>query len=150
MLCTIWYMTDPSATITIAATAERAWALISDVRHWPDLLPTTVTSVTPVDAARPDGAGARYVMEQPRIPKATWEILEWAPAHHFAWQSAAPGVRTTGSHVVEPTGDGGCRVTLAITWSGPLAPVVRLAYGRLTQRYVDTEAGQLKARAEGA
>ena len=143
-------MTDPSVTIAIAAPAERAWALISDVRHWPDLLPTTVTSVTPVDAGRPDGVGAAYVMEQPRIPRATWQILEWAPSQRFTWQSAMPGVRTTGSHTVEPTDDGGCRVTLSIAWSGPLAPVVRLVYGRLTQRYVDIEAGQLKTRAEGA
>ena len=149
-MCTIWYMTDPSATVSIAAPPDRAWALISDVRHWPDLLPTTVTSVTPVDTGRPDGVAARYVMEQPRIPRATWEILQWAPTRYFAWQSAAPGVRTTGSHTVEPHGDGGCRVTLAISWSGPLAPLVRLAYGRLTQRYVDIEAGQLKARAEEA
>jgi uncharacterized membrane protein len=141
-------MNDPRSTTTIDAPAQRAWAHISDVRHWPDLLPTTVTSVTPVDAGRPDGVGARYVMEQPRIPRSTWEILEWAPPHHFSWQSAVPGVRTTGSHTVEPTDDGGCRVTLAIAWSGPLAPVVRLAYRRLTQRYVDIEGGQLKARAE--
>ncbi len=83
-MCTIWYMTDPSATVSIAAPPDRAWALISDVRHWPDLLPTTVTSVTPVDTGRPDGVAARYVMEQPRIPRATWEILEWAPTRYFA------------------------------------------------------------------
>ena len=141
-------MTEPTATVAVDAPPERAWSLISDVRHWPDLLPTTVTSVTPLDASRPEEPGARYVMEQPRIPRATWEILEWAPPGRFTWQSRSPGVRTTGTHVVEPTSDGGCRVSLAIAWSGPLAPVVRLAYGRLTQRYVDTEAGQLKRRAE--
>ncbi len=141
-------MTEPLATVAVDAPPERVWALISDVRHWPDLLPTTVRSVTPVDDARPDEPGARYVMEQPRIPRATWEILEWAPPGRFTWQSRSPGVRTTGTHIVEPAPSGGTRVSLAITWSGPLAPVVRLAYGRLTQRYVDTEAGQLKARAE--
>ena len=61
-------MTDPSATVTIAAPADRAWALISDVRHWPDLLPTTVTSVTPVDASRPDGVGARSSWSAPHTP----------------------------------------------------------------------------------
>ena len=140
-------MTGPSSTLRIAAPPATVWALISDVRRWPDLLPTTVTSVTPVEPDRPEEPGARYVMEQPRIPRATWEMLEWAPPHRFVWQSRSPGVRTTGTHVVEPSSDG-CLVTLSIAWDGPLAPLVRLAYGRLTQRYVDTEAGQLKRRAE--
>ena len=60
------------------------------------------------------------------------------------------GVTTTGSHVVEPLPAGGSRATLAIEWTGPLAAVVRLAYGKLTQRYVDIEAGNLKDRAEAA
>ncbi len=141
---------DALATAAVQAPAQRVWALICDVRHWPDLLPTTVTSVTPVDPGRPEEPGARYVMEQPRIPRATWEMLEWAPPHRFVWSSRSPGVRTTGTHVVEPTGDDTCRVSLAITWSGPLAPVVRRVYGRLTQRYVDTEAAQLTRRAETA
>jgi hypothetical protein len=140
-------MIAPTATVTIRTRPENAWALISDVRHWPDLLPTTVRSVTPVEPARPEEPGACYVMEQPRIPRATWEMLEWAPPSRFVWQSRSPGVRTTGTHVVEPSGDG-CVVTLAIAWDGPLAPLVRRAYGRLTQRYVDTEAVQLKHRAE--
>jgi uncharacterized protein YndB with AHSA1/START domain len=143
-------MTDLTTTAVVNAPPERVWALISDVRHWPDLLPTTVTSVTAVDVTRPEEPGARYVMEQPRIPRATWTMLEWAPPRRFVWQSAMPGVRTTGTHVVDPTADGGARLTLGIAWTGPLAPLVRLAYGRLTQRYVDIEAGQVKARAEAS
>jgi len=137
-----------SSTTTIAAPPERVWSLISDVRHWPQLLPATVTSVTPLDPDRPEEVGARYVMEQPRLPRATWELTEWAPDRRFTWRSAMPGVTTTGSHVVEALPDGTTRVTLAIDWSGPLAGLVRLAYGRLTQRYVDIEGGNLKERAE--
>lgn len=137
-----------SSTTDIDAPAERVWALISDVRQWPVLLPTSVTSVTPVDPVRPEEVGARYVMEQPRIPRATWELTQWSPPHRFVWRSSMPGVRTTGSHDVEPLEDGRTRATLAIEWSGPLAGAVRLAYGRLTQRYVDTEGVRLKERAE--
>jgi uncharacterized membrane protein len=137
-----------SSTTTIAAPPERVWSLISDVRHWPQLLPATVRSVTPLDPDRPEEVGARYVIEQPRIPRATWELTEWAPDQRFTWRSGTFGVTTTGSHVVEPLPDGGSRATLAIDWSGPLAGLVRLAYGRLTQRYVDIEGGSLKERAE--
>jgi uncharacterized membrane protein len=137
-----------SSTTTIAAPPERVWSLISDVRHWPQLLPATVRSVTPLDPDRPEEVGARYVIEQPRIPRATWELTEWAPDQRFTWRSRIFGVTPTGSHVVEPLPDGGSRATLAIEWSGPLAGLVRLAYGRLTQRYVDIEGGSLKERAE--
>jgi uncharacterized membrane protein len=139
-----------SCSTDIAAPPETVWNLISDVRHWPDLLPATVTSVTPVDPARPEEVGARYVIEQPKIPRATWEVTEWAPSRRFTWRSATLGIATTGSHVVEPLPGGGSRATLAIEWSGPLAAVVRLAYGRLTQRYVDIEGSNLKERAEAA
>jgi hypothetical protein len=139
-----------SSSTDIAAPPEAVWSLISDVRHWPELLPATVTSVTPLDPARPEQVGARYVMEQPGIPRATWELTEWAPAERFTWTSRTLGVTTTGSHVVEPLPGGGSRAILAIEWTGPLAPVVRLAYGKLTQRYVDIEGGNLKERAEAA
>lgn len=140
-------MTIASST-DIAAPPERVWALISDVRHWPQLLPATVKSVTSLDPNRPEEVGARYVMEQPRLPRATWELTEWAPERRFVWRSTMPGVTTTGSHDVEALPDGTTRATLAIDWSGPLAGLVRLAYGRLTQRYVDIEGGNLKERAE--
>jgi uncharacterized protein YndB with AHSA1/START domain len=138
-----------SSTTDIAAPPDTVWALISDVRHWPDLLPHTVTSVTPVEPSRPEEVGARYVMEQPKLPRATWELTEWAPPHRFTWRSRSAGVTTTGTHVVEAT-DNGSRATLSIDWTGPLAGPVRLAYGRLTQRYVDVEGTNLKERAEAS
>lgn len=137
------------ATATVDAAPDLVWALISDVRNWPDLLPTTVLSVTPLDAGRPDEVGARYVMEQPRIPRVTWEILEWDAPNRFTWQSSMPGVRTTGTHVVQGNPGGPTTASLAIEWSGPGTGLVRMVYARLTRRYVEIEAGQLKARAEG-
>ncbi|MEP6651426.1 MAG: SRPBCC family protein [Lapillicoccus sp.] len=139
-----------SSTTNISAPPETVWNLISDVRHWPDLLPVTVTSVTPVDPARPEEVGAQYVMEQPRIPRATLELTEWAPPQRFTWRSRTMGVTSTASHVVEAVAGGGSRASLSIEWTGPLAALVRLAYGKLTQRYLDIEGGNLKERAEAS
>ena len=138
-----------SSTTDITAPPDKVWDLISDVRHWPELLPHTVTSVTPMEADRPEEVGARYVIEQPKLARATWEVTEWAPPHRFTWRSHLTGVTTTGTHVVEPQGDGS-RATLSIDWSGLLAVPVRLAYGRLTQGYLDVEGGNLKERAEAS
>jgi uncharacterized membrane protein len=137
-----------SSTTDIAAPPQRVWDLISDVRHWPDLLPVTITSVTPLDPSRPEEVGARYAIVQPKIPRATWEITEWAAPQRFTWTSRTAGVTTTGSHLVEALPDGGSRATISIDWSGPFAFVARLFYGRLTQQYVNTEGGNLKERAE--
>jgi hypothetical protein len=139
-----------SSTTDVNAAPDAVWALISDVRNWPDLLPDTVTAVTPIDPSRPDEVGAQYRMEQPRIPKGTWQITEWSPPHHFTWSFHSPGVTTTGRHVVEPRPDGGSRVSLGIDWNGPFSAAVRLAYGKLTQRYVDVEGQRLKERAEAS
>jgi uncharacterized protein YndB with AHSA1/START domain len=138
-----------SSTTDIDAPPQRVWDLICDVRHWPQLLPDTVTSVEPVEADRPEEVGARYVVAQPRLRRATWEVTEWVPPHRFTWRSRTAGVTTTGTHVVEAEGDGS-RATLSIDWTGPLSGLVRLAYGRLTQGYLDVEGRNLKERAEAS
>ncbi len=117
-----------------------------DVRGWPDWLPT-VDGVTPLAPDEPDGPGARYEVRQPRMTKAVWQITQWEPGAGFAWESSSPGVRSVGTHHVEDLGERS-RVTLGVEWQGPLAPLVNLVYGRLTQRYIATEAASLKALVE--
>ena len=52
----------------------------------------------------------------------------------------------SGSHQVRPTTDGTI-VDLGITWSGPLAGLVRVAYRPLTQGYLEQEAEALGRQA---
>jgi len=56
-----------------SAPTDRLWAVMSDVRHWADWLPT-VDAVTPVEPDRPDEVGASYPVEQPGLPTAVWTI----------------------------------------------------------------------------
>ena len=66
----------------------------------------------------------------------------------FIWTSGAPGLRTTGTHLVEPSGDG-ARATARLDQEGLLGGLVgRLSKG-LTERYLAMEAAGLKARSEG-
>ncbi len=145
----MWYMTQHSRVMT--ATPEAVWAVLSDVRRWAQWLPT-IDSLEPLDPATPDGVGAAYRISQPRLRPAVWTLTSWQPAgprREFTWESKQPGVTTVGTHVVAATPDGGCEVTLGIEMSGPLAPVVRAVYGRLTVSYLATEARALAARADG-
>jgi hypothetical protein len=72
------------------------------------------------------------------------------PGRSFEWQSPAPGLLSVGGHRVDVVGEHASRVTLSLTWSGPLAPVMRLLFGKLSRRYVQMEAQGLKRRSEGA
>ena len=51
---------------------------------------------------------------------------------------------------MESRGSDRARVTLSFGWSGSLAPLIRLLYGKLSRRYVEAEALGLKQRCEGS
>jgi hypothetical protein len=130
-----------------ALPADALWPVISQVRDWWEWLPT-VDAVRPVDPDRPEEVGASYVVEQPGLPTATWTITEWEPGRSFTWESRRPGILSTGRHVLEPLDDAdepGTTVRLSVEWTGPLAPLVRLLYGRVSRDYVTREAEALEA-----
>lgn len=146
-MCTIWYM-DILVTTFVRSTREAVWDLLSDVCRWPDWLPT-VDAVTPVDPGAAYATGQSFEIRQPRLPRATWTLTEWMPGDHFTWVSRSRGVTATGGHSLREAGDGSVEVTLTMDWTGPLAPLVRLAYGRLGRRYVETEAAAVRERLDG-
>ncbi len=131
-----------------SATPDELWPILSDLRRWPEWLPT-VDAAEPVAPGAPDGVGTAYDLRQPRLPRARWTVTDWRPGAGFTWESHAPGVTSVGRHELRPTADG-TEIALAIDWSGPLAWLIRLGYGRLTRRYLETEAAALAARAESA
>jgi uncharacterized membrane protein len=136
-----------TTTRSIDAPAAQVWSVLSDVGRWPEWTPT-VDSVERLDAG-PFGVGSRARVRQPRLAAAVWEVTEWVDGERFTWVSHTPGVTTTGRHEVAAQ-DGGCRVVLRIEHTGPLSAVASLVWGRLTQRYVETEAQSLDRRVRGA
>jgi uncharacterized membrane protein len=129
----------------IAAPASTVWEVYSDVEHWPEW----TDSVTSVDllAPGPLRVGSRARIRQPRLPVAEWTVTEFDDGKSFTWVARGPGVRTTGTHVVEPHGDG-ARATAILVQAGPLGPVVGFLTRGLTKRYLAMEAAGLKTRAE--
>ena len=130
----------------IAAPAATVWAIYSDVERWPDWT-ASVTSVELLDAG-PLRVGSRARVRQPRLPVAEWTVTEIDEGRSFTWVARGPGVRTTGTHLVVPHGDG-ARATAILDQGGPLGPVVGFLTRGLTRRYLAMEATGLKARAEG-
>jgi uncharacterized membrane protein len=134
-------------TIEIAAPPGRVWNVMIDVQRWPEWTPT-VTSVERLDAG-PLKVGSRVRIRQPRLPAAVWTVTARDTGRYFEWQNAAPGVKSAAGHRVEAVGSRATRVTLTFGWTGWLASLIRLLYGRLARRYVQTEAESLKRRCEG-
>ena len=140
--------TDIERSVDVAAPPDRVWAAMADVGRWPEWT-ASVTRVERLDLA-PFGVGSRARVRQPGFPAAVWTVTALEPGRSFEWRSTVPGLTSVGGHRVDPAGDSASRVTLAVTWSGPLAPVIRLLAGKRSRRYVELEAQGLKRRSEGA
>jgi uncharacterized membrane protein len=132
--------------IVIAAPADEVWAVYSDVEHWPDW----TDSVARVELVTGDEVevGARARIEQPKLPKAEWEVTEVVPGRSWTWVSKAPGVRSTAIHTLDVVGPDSTRVHQTIVQDGALGGIVGRMYGKLTRRYLAMEAQGLKQRCE--
>jgi ligand-binding SRPBCC domain-containing protein len=131
---------------SIDAGVDSVWKLVSDLTRWDHMLPT-MQQVTRSDAEGPIGVGARFEVRQPGLPKAVYEITEWEPGSGFTWVSSSPGVRTTATHRLRAE-QGRTRLTLGITWAGPLSGIVRVVFGAKTRRMVRQEADTFASLAE--
>ncbi len=131
--------------VDIPAPADRVWGVLCDLRGWP----TWTASMREVTPLRPGPVepGLQVRVVQPRLPTTVWTVEEVVPGRSFRWSSRSPGIASVGDHVLEPTATG-CRVTLSLAQTGPLAPAVGVLLGRLTRRYVRMEAVGLRARCE--
>lgn len=134
-------------TVTIAAPAERVWAVIADLERWPERIPT-IDAVERLDTG-PLAVGTRVRLQQPRLPAAVWTVTEWAEGSSFTWESSSPGITITAAHVVQARGDRS-RLTLTLTVAGPLSGIGWLLSRSVTTRYVETEAVSIKMAAETA
>ena len=137
---------DFRVTIDVAAPPSRVWEIVRDVERWHEWT-ASITSIKRVDQG-PLRPGSRAYVTQPKIPPNTFQVTSLEEGRGFDWESRSPGIRGVGHHWIEPTATGS-RVTLGVNFRGPLAWIVRLLYGRLTQRYIEMEAAGLKRRAEG-
>jgi uncharacterized membrane protein len=128
-----------------AGTAD-VWSIYSDVERWPEWTPSVRRSEY-IDGQHLV-VGARVRIEQPKLPKAEWEVTSVDPGRSWTWVATGPGVRTTATHTVEPVDAGTTRVHQTIEQHGPLGAVIGRVYGKLTRDYLRMEASGLKQRCE--
>jgi uncharacterized membrane protein len=134
-------------TVEISAPAARVWDVLADVTTWP----SWTSSVTSAELSSGEllGLGAEVRVRQPRLAPAVWRVTRFEAGRSFQWTSSSGGVTSVADHVLTDL-NGMTHVLLTVDQSGLLAPLIGLAFGGLTRRYMRTEAEGLKRRSEQA
>ncbi len=138
-------MTQFSISLTIHASQEAAWKVLSDVAHWHEWTPT-VTKVEVLNTPELK-LGNRYKVFQPKLQPAEWTVTELATSN-FTWESKSTGMHMVAEHILKPVNVNQTELTLSFTFNGWLGNLIGKMYGKLTQNYIQTEAQSLKKRVE--
>ena len=134
-----------STSITINASQEAVWKVLSDVAHWQAWTPT-VTKVEVLNTPELK-LGNRYKVIQPKLQPAEWTVTELTTSN-FTWESKAPGMHMVAEHVVKPINANQAEVTLTFAFNGWLGKLIGKLYGKMTSEYIQTEAQSLKKNVE--
>ena len=138
-------MTKFSTSITINASQDAAWKVLSNVAYWHEWTPT-VTKVEVLDTPEIK-LGNRYKVIQPKLQPAVWTITELNSAN-FTWESKSMGMHMVAEHVVKPINANQADVTLTFAFNGWLGNLIGKMYGKMTEEYIQTEAQSLKKKVE--
>jgi ribosome-associated toxin RatA of RatAB toxin-antitoxin module len=133
-------------TVRIDAPPQRVWDVLVDVARWPEWT-ASVTEVKLVQGERLQ-TGAVVAIRQPKLKPALWTVTSMTPGREFIWETHSPGLYLHAVHTVMAEGSGSS-VTLHLTYSGFLGPLMGWLLDGLTRRYIGMEAEGLKRRAEG-
>ncbi|KPI06578.1 Polyketide cyclase/dehydrase [Actinobacteria bacterium OV450] len=133
-------------TVDVAAAPERVWEVLADIEGWPRWT-VSKTSVRLLSGG-PVAVGCEAEVRQLKLATEVWQVTEMEAGRSFEWRSLNPVFTTISTHRIEPLGAGRSRVVLGLQQKGFMAPLLALAYGKLTRRYVDMEAAGLKRYCE--
>jgi uncharacterized protein YndB with AHSA1/START domain len=131
-------------SISIAASPERVWAVMTDIERWPEWT-ATVAQAKRVDSGD-FRVGSKARLKQPRIPTLTWTVTALEEGRWFEWRTRAPGVSTVAGHRILQEGTGSL-VTLWVEQNG-LLPKLTGRFGKMAEEYLQIEAEGLKRRCE--
>ena len=136
-------MTKYSTSITINASPNAVWKVLSDVAHWHEWTPT-VAKVEVLNTPELK-LGNRYNVIQPKLQPAEWTVTELTTSS-FTWESKAPGMHMVAEHILTSKGMNQTELTLTFAFNGWLGNLIGRMYGKMTAEYIQTEAQSLKKR----
>lgn len=139
-------MKPSTTTVTIHASQETIWKVLSDVARWHEWTPT-VTKVEVLD--QPElKLGSRYKVYQPKLQPAVWSVIALVSPSSFVWEANLPGMRMVAEHMLKPVSANETQLTLTFSFHGFLGRIIGSLYRTTVESYVATEAQSLKKRVE--
>lgn len=132
--------------VEVFASPERVFEVLTDVEHWPEWT-QTVTSVQRLDAGA-FAVGSRTKVVQPKLIPTVWEVTQLDRKERiFSWTTGRPGIKITGTHLVERSPRGSL-VTMNLDYTGLLGALMAAQLKNLNWDYLTKEAEGLKHRCE--
>ncbi len=139
-------MTKFSTSLTINASQEVIWKVLSDAARWNEWTPTVI-SVEVLDTPELK-LGNRYKVIQPKLQPAVWTVSVLTPPSNFTWESKTPGMYMVAEHILKSINPAKTELTLTFAFHGWLGKLISKLYGKITEAYIQTEAQSLKKRVE--
>jgi carbon monoxide dehydrogenase subunit G len=139
-------MTQYSTSITINASQESVWKVLSDVSRWSEWTPT-VTKVEMLNTPELK-LNNRYKVIQPKLQPAEWTVTVLTPPSSFTWESKSSGMHMVAEHILTAKGGDQTELTLTFAFHGWLGKLIGTIYGKMSADYIQTEAQSLKKRVE--
>ena len=140
-------MTKFSTSLTINASQEAIWKILSDVSRWHEWTPT-VTKVEMLNTPELK-LGNRYKVFQPKLQPVEWTVIELTKSN-FTWESKSMGMHMVAEHILTSKSANQTELTLTFAFNGWLGSFIGKMYGKLTAEYIQTEAQSLKKRIESS
>jgi carbon monoxide dehydrogenase subunit G len=130
-------------SISAAASADQAWAVLANLAEWPNWTPTVESIAT--DRPGPE-VGQVVAVKQPgrRLAHYTIDVVE--PGRRFRWGSSGSGVTQLADHVIIADGADSCTIELSFSMTGPIGGVMGRLGAAKAKRMVDAEAAGLRKR----
>lgn len=139
-------MPQYSTSLSINASRETVWKVLSDVSRWSEWTPTVISvEVFNTPELR---SGNRYKVVQPKLQPAEWTVTVLNPPSNFTWESKTPGMHMVAEHILVSKGTSQTELTLTFAFNGWLGKLIGRIYGKMSADYIQTEAQSLKKRVE--
>lgn len=140
-------MVAVARTVHIEAPPERVWHLMVEVEGWPRFAPH-FKSIERKDEGS-FALGSKVKVTPRGSTGSIFEVTEFEAGRSFTWEAdMLPGAHLAAAHVIESE-DGGKRLALRLTSSGPLAALLAPVLGVIFRRPLRQVAEGLKAHCEG-
>lgn len=135
-----------TSELLIHASVQRVWELTVGVEAWPQLSPTTMTSIERLDEG-PLRVGSTARVVQPRQRPTVWTVVAFEAERLFSWQAKVLTVTMTATHRLIAQADG-CRNVLTVELTGAGHRLLERLAGNKIREAIATENECFKSAAE--